>query len=108
MKRRKSRKKFISVVWAEGLSEPDLKKLRSEVKLALSNPNHALVTNYELNWDDVEVDANPNAVMVASAPSLSEKDTEAFIAEVERAQKDPNYVIVANYPVYIRFVNNIR
>ena len=108
MRKRKSSKKYIRVVWAAGLSEPDLKKLKSEVKLALSNTNHAIVTNYELNWVDVEIDENPKAIMVVSAPELDEEDTKTLVAEVERARNDPDYVIVTNYPVYIRFVNNGR
>jgi len=107
MKKRKSSKKYISVVWAAGLSETELINLKSEVKLALSNTNHSIVTNYELNWVDVEINDNPNAVMTVSAPGLSAKNIKTLVSEVEQARKDPDYVIVTNYPVYIRFVNNV-
>jgi len=105
MGRRKRGKKFIRVIWSAGLSPVDLAKLRREVRRALSDPDYSLVTNYDLHWDDVRVDEQPGAVMVASAPGLGEKDMKALVTEVGRARRDPDYAIVENYPVSVRFVN---
>jgi hypothetical protein len=106
MSNKKKSKKYLRVVWADGISETDLKDLTKEVKIALSNSSHSIVTNYEVNWDLVEIDEHPEAVLLVFAPRLNEKDIKGLVAQVEKSISDPDYVIVTNYQVIVKFVNH--
>ncbi len=41
-------------VWAEGLSPEQLNGLRNEINEAIRDPNHIIVTNYEVHWNELE------------------------------------------------------
>lgn len=41
------------LVWAEDLSEPDVDDLREQVNLALLDPDHSIITNYQVNWEEI-------------------------------------------------------
>ena len=41
------------IVTSEGLSEEQLEELRQEVEYMMDNPTHAIVANYNINWQEV-------------------------------------------------------
>lgn len=41
------------IVWAEGLSDVDVERLREQVDLALVDPDYSIVTNYEVHWEEM-------------------------------------------------------
>lgn len=41
------------IVWAEGLSDLDVERLREQVDLALVDPDYSIVTNYEVHWEEM-------------------------------------------------------
>lgn len=43
----------IRVVWAEELSEQDVEDLREQVDLALVDPDFSIITNYQVNWQEM-------------------------------------------------------
>jgi hypothetical protein len=43
----------IRVVWAAELSDTDLDNLREQVDMALMDPDFSIVTNYEINWQEL-------------------------------------------------------
>jgi len=43
----------IRIVWAEDLSEPDVENLREQVDLALVDPDFSIITNYQVNWEEM-------------------------------------------------------
>lgn len=95
---KKSKRTFVRIVWAEGLDKKDLKILREQVELALSNSNYAIITNYQINWEEIEVYPNPRARIV-TAEDITGEEVEELRKQVDRALMDPNYTIIANYSV---------
>jgi len=43
----------IRIVWGEDLSEPDVENLREQVDLALVDPDFSIITNYQVNWEEM-------------------------------------------------------
>jgi hypothetical protein len=43
----------IRIVWGEDLSEPDVDNLREQVDLALVDPDFSIITNYQVNWEEM-------------------------------------------------------
>jgi len=43
----------IRIVWAEELSEYDVESLREQVDLALVDPDYSIITNYQVNWEEM-------------------------------------------------------
>lgn len=43
----------IRIVWAEELSEMDVDNLREQVDLSLVDPDYSIITNYQVNWDEM-------------------------------------------------------
>lgn len=43
----------IRIVWAEELSETDVEALREQVDLALVDPDFSIITNYQVNWEEM-------------------------------------------------------
>ena len=41
------------VVWAEELSETDVESLREQVDMALTDPDFSIITNYQVNWQEM-------------------------------------------------------
>jgi hypothetical protein len=41
------------LVWAEDLSAPDVEDLRDQVDQALLDPDFSVITNYQVNWEEV-------------------------------------------------------
>lgn len=41
------------VVWAEELSETDVENLREQVDMALVDPDFSIITNYQVNWQEM-------------------------------------------------------
>lgn len=41
------------LVWAEDLSVADVEDLRDQVDLALLDPDYTIVTNYQVNWEEI-------------------------------------------------------
>ena len=41
------------VVFAEGLSEDDVEGLREQVEASMIDPDYSIITNYELNWQEI-------------------------------------------------------
>lgn len=41
------------VVWAEDLNEVQVEALRDQVDLSLMDPDYSIVTNYQVNWDEM-------------------------------------------------------
>lgn len=41
----------INLVWADGLDEQDVNTLRGEVEGALNDPNHIIIANYQVHWE---------------------------------------------------------
>jgi len=46
----------IRVVWAEELSTYDVEDLRSQVDMALMDPDFSIIANYQINWEEFGVD----------------------------------------------------
>lgn len=46
----------IRLVWAEDLSEPQLAALQEMVDLALQDPDFSIVTNFQVNWEEMGAD----------------------------------------------------
>lgn len=45
------RRRAITVVWGDGLTAEDVENLRSQVDIALQDPNYRIITNYQVHWD---------------------------------------------------------
>ena len=43
----------IRIIWAENLSAGDMDALREQVDLALQDPDFSIITNYQLNWEEM-------------------------------------------------------
>jgi hypothetical protein len=43
----------IRIVWAEELNESDVEALREQVDLALVDPDYSIITNYQVNWEEM-------------------------------------------------------
>ena len=43
----------IRIVWAEELNEADVEALREQVDLALVDPDYSIITNYQVNWEEM-------------------------------------------------------
>ena len=43
----------IRVVWSENLSAPDLEALRDQVDMAVQDPDFSIVSNYQINWEEM-------------------------------------------------------
>jgi len=43
----------IRIVWAEELSEADVENLREQVDLALVDPDFSIITNFQVNWEEM-------------------------------------------------------
>lgn len=43
------------VVWAEGLNEAQVEELREQVDMALDGPDFTVVTNYQVEWNEIGV-----------------------------------------------------
>lgn len=41
------------VVFAEGLSQDDVEGLREQVEASMIDPDYSIITNYELNWQEI-------------------------------------------------------
>ena len=41
------------IVWAEDISEADVEALREQVDLALVDPDYSIITNYQVNWEEM-------------------------------------------------------
>jgi len=41
------------IVFAEGLSEDDVEGLREQVEASMIDPDYSIITNYELNWQEI-------------------------------------------------------
>jgi len=49
------RKVPIRIVWAEDIDETTLVALEQDVDLALMNPDFSIITNYQVNWEEIGV-----------------------------------------------------
>lgn len=52
------------MVWAEDLSEPQVEELRDQVDQALLDPDFSVITNYQVNWE--EIGANDRLLNLSS------------------------------------------
>lgn len=52
------------IVFAEGLSEDDVEGLREQIEASMIDPDYSIVTNYELNWQ--EIGANDRLLVLDS------------------------------------------
>lgn len=43
----------LRLVWAEDLNDDQLEDLRMQVDLAITGPDHSIVTNYEVHWEEI-------------------------------------------------------
>lgn len=41
------------VVWAEGMDQGDVDALRDQIDLALMDPDHSIIANYQINWEEM-------------------------------------------------------
>jgi hypothetical protein len=41
------------VIWAEKMSEVDVESLRDQIDQALIDPDYSIITNFEINWDEI-------------------------------------------------------
>lgn len=64
----------VRLVWAEGLSEEQVDELRNQVDFALMGPDFSIVTNYELNWQEITAEGR-----LFDATSVMERNTEEIL-----------------------------
>lgn len=43
----------LRLVWAEDLNEDQLEDLRMQVDLAITGPDHSIITSYEVHWEEI-------------------------------------------------------
>jgi len=41
------------VVWAEGMDAGDIEALREQIDLSLMDPDHSIIANYQINWEEM-------------------------------------------------------
>jgi intein/homing endonuclease len=46
----------IRIIWAEGADEADVEELRDQVDMALADPDYSIVTNFQVNWEEMGSD----------------------------------------------------
>ena len=46
----------IRIVWAEGMDVDDIEELRDQVDMALADPDFSIVTNFQVNWEEMGSD----------------------------------------------------
>lgn len=46
----------IRLIWAENMNEGQLDELRAQVDLALADPDYSIITNYQVNWEEMGSD----------------------------------------------------
>ena len=97
MARSKKSSTTITVVWAD-IGKKDLRDLKRKVKLVQTNPDYTLVTNYEVHWEEIEIDSKKRIVWA----DISPKELGKLTKLVERAMSDPDFTIVVNYEVHRR------
>lgn len=44
------------LVWAEDADEADIEALRAQIDLALQDPDYSIITNYQVNWEEMGAD----------------------------------------------------
>jgi len=91
--------KKIRIVWAEGLNTKELKKLRKEIELALSDPDYAIIANHEIHWDEIKIKKN-STLRIVWADSINDKEVINLREQVDKALSDPNYIIITNYEIH--------
>ena len=64
----------VRLVWAEGLSEPQIDDLRTMVDLAIMGPDFSIVTNYQVNWEEVTAEGR-----LFDTSALHEQTTEEML-----------------------------
>ena len=43
----------IRIVWAEDLNDNQIDNLREQIDLAMADPDHIIITNYEVHWTEI-------------------------------------------------------
>jgi len=46
----------IRIVWGEDMSEGDVEDLREQVDMALMDPDYSIITNFQVNWEEMGAD----------------------------------------------------
>jgi len=41
------------IVWAENISAADVEELREQIEASMIDPDYSIVTNYQLNWEEI-------------------------------------------------------
>lgn len=44
----------VNIVWAEGIDEAELDHLREQIEMAIADPTHVIVTNYQVHWEQMD------------------------------------------------------
>lgn len=64
----------VRIVWADGLGPEDVNALRDQVDFALMGPDFSIVTNYELNWQEITAEAR-----LFDATAVLDRNTEELL-----------------------------
>jgi hypothetical protein len=88
----------ITLVSAQGLSGKAFKIFRKEVEKAYSKSFHNIISNYEINIQNIEINKDAKFHKVWS-DDISKDEVDDLRKEVEKVLQDQKYIIITNYYV---------
>lgn len=86
---------FFRIYYAEDADDEAVEELRSQIRLALGDPNYTVITNFSVGVVDVPGGA------VATVEDGREEHLARFREELEKKIEDPDHVIVLPFCVQV-------